>query len=365
LLIAAVIMADLDDLRTQIDAIDDQLLDLLNRRADLALEIQRLKRESGLEIYSPDREEQVLQNLVARSQGRVAPESIRAIYREIMSSSLALEKEIIIAFLGPPATWTHEAAQAKFGASVAYLPQPNIADIFSEVARGNADYGVVPIENSTDGAVNHTLDMFVDSDLRICAQILLKIENNLLARIPWTEIRKIYSHPQVFGQCRDWLHNNMRGVELVETSSTTRAAEYAANDPEGGALAGKMAAEVYQLSILAAGIDDRHDNATRFLVIGRQSCPPTGNDRTSIMFCLQDKPGALFAALRPFDHWKISLRKIESRPSRRKAWEYFMFADIEGHAEDMKVSAALKNLREHCSILKILGSYPSVDEAEK
>jgi chorismate mutase / prephenate dehydratase len=358
-------MADIVDLRAQIDALDNQLLDILNRRVDLALEIGRWKKESGLEIYSPDREEQLLQTLVAQSQGRVAPESIRAIYREIMSASRALEKETTIAFLGPPATWTHEAAQVKFGGSVCYLPQTNIADIFSEVARGTADYGVVPIENSTDGAVNHTLDMFVESDLRICAQILLKIENNLLARIPWTEIRKVYSHPQVFGQCREWLRNNMRDVELVETSSTTRAAELAANDPQGGALAGKMAAEVYQLSVLAASVDDRHDNATRFLVIGRQSSPPTGNDRTSIMFCLQDKPGALFAAIRPFDHWKVNLCKIESRPSRRRAWEYFMFADIEGHAEDKKVSATLKNLREHCSILKILGSYPCVDEAVK
>jgi chorismate mutase/prephenate dehydratase len=365
LLIAAIIMADIVDLRTQIDTIDDQLVDLLDRRADLALEIRRLKKESGLEIYSPDREEQLLQNLIARSHGRIGPESIRAIYREIMSASLALEKEVTIAFLGPPATWTHQAAHVKFGASVRYLPQTNIADIFSEVARGNADYGVVPIENSTDGAVNHTLDMFVESDLRICAQILLKIENNLLARVPREQIRKLFSHPQVFGQCRDWLRNNMPGVKLIETSSTTRAAELAANDPQGGALAGEMAAEVYQLSIVAASVDDRHDNATRFLVIGRQSCPPTGNDRTSIMFCLQDKPGALFAALRPFDHWKISLRKIESRPSRRKAWEYFMYVDIEGHAEDRKVSAALKILREHCSVLKILGSYPCVDEAVK
>ncbi len=358
-------MADIGDLRTQIDALDGQLLDLLNHRVDLALEIGRLKKESGLEIYSADCEEQLIPNLIARSQGHVAPESIRAIYREIMAASLALEKDTTIAFLGPAATWTHEAAQMKFGASVSYLPQTNIADIFSEVSHGNADYGVVPIENSTDGAVNHTLDMFVESDLRICAQIVLKIENNLLARIPWAEIRKVYSHPEVFDQCREWLHNNMRDIELVETSSTTRAAELAANDLQGAALAGKMAAKVYQLSLLAASVDDRHDNTTRFLVIGRQSCPPTGNDRTSIMFCLEDKPGALFAAIRPFDHWKVNLCKIESRPSRRKAWEYFMFADIEGHAEDKKVSAALKNLREHCSILKILGSYPCVDETVK
>ena len=358
-------MADIVDLRAQIDALDNELLALLNRRADLALEIGRLKKESGLEVYSPDREEQLLQSLIARSQGRVSPESLRAIYREIMSASLSLEKQIAIAFLGPAATWTHQAARLKFGASVRYAPHTNIADVFNEVARGRAEYGVVPIENSTDGAVSHTLDMFVDSDVKICAQILLKIENNLLARVPREQIKKLYSHPQVFGQCRDWLRTNMRGVELIETSSTTRAAELAANDPPAGALAGKMAAEVYQLSILAASVDDRPDNATRFLVIGRQSSPPTGRDRTSIMFCLQDKPGALFAALRPFDHWKISMSKIESRPSRRKAWEYFMFADVEGHEEDEPVSAALKELREHCSILKILGSYPHVEQVLK
>lgn len=358
-------MADIVDLRTQIDAIDNELLALLNRRADLALEIGRLKKESGREIYSPDREEQLLQSLIERSQGRVAPESIRAIYREIMSASLSLEKQIAIAFLGPAATWTHQAARVKFGASVSYSPHANIADVFNDVARGRAEYGVVPIENSTDGAISHTLDMFMESDLKICAQVLLKIENNLLARIPREQIKKLYSHPQVFGQCRDWLRKEMHGVELVEVTSTTRAAQRAVEDPEAGALAGKMAAEVYQLSILAASVDDRPDNATRFLVIGRQACPPTGNDRTSVMFCLQDKPGALFAALRPFDHWKISLRKIESRPSRRKAWEYFMFADLEGHQDDEPLLAALNELREHCSILKILGSYPRVDEPVK
>jgi chorismate mutase/prephenate dehydratase len=356
-------MADIVDLRTQIDAIDTDLLALLNRRADLALEIRKLKKEAGQEIYSPDREEQLLQSLIARSQGRISPESVRAIYREVMSASLSLEKQIAIAFLGPAATWTHQAARAKFGGSVQYSPHTNIADVFNDVARGRAEYGVVPVENSTDGAVSHTLDMFVDSDLKICAQILLKIENNLLARVPKEQIKKVYSHPQVFGQCRDWLRENMRSVELIETSSTTRAAELAASDPQAGALAGKMAAEVYQLSILAAGIDDRPDNATRFLVIGRQSCPPTGRDRTSVMFCLQDKPGALFAALRPFDHWKISMSKIESRPSRRKAWEYFMFADVEGHHDDEQLLAALNELRGHCSILKILGSYPHVEQA--
>jgi chorismate mutase / prephenate dehydratase len=351
----------LAELREQIDQLDAQLLKLLNERADLVHQVGALKKGAGIEIYAPEREEQLLESLVSRNNGRLAPESIRAIYREIMSSSLALEKAIAIAYLGPEATWTHQAAREKFGASVRYLPQTDIGDVFDEVARRHADYGVVPVENSTEGAVSHTLDMFVESDLQICAQILLKIENHLLGHAPREKIAKLYSHPQVFGQCREWLRRSMPGVELIEVSSTTRAAEMAAQDHNAGALAGRLAAEVYHLPILEQGVQDKPDNTTRFLVIGHQSCPRTGNDRTSLMFGLHDKPGALFSALRPFDELKISLSKIESRPSRRKAWEYVFFVDIDGHQEDGPVVAAVKELKKHCSIVRILGSYPKTD----
>jgi chorismate mutase / prephenate dehydratase len=351
----------LAELRKQIDLIDDQLLRLLSERANLVHNVGSLKKDSGLEIYAPEREEQLLRSLLARNDGRMTPESIRAIYREIMSASLAVEKTIAIAYLGPEGTWTHQAAREKFGASVQYLPQIDIASVFNQVSRHQADYGVVPVENSTEGAIDHTLDMFMESDLQICAQVMLKIENHLLARGDRAKIARLYSHPQVFGQCRDWLRRTMPGIELIEVSSTTRAAELAANESNAGALAGRMAAEVYDLPIVERAVQDRADNTTRFLIIGHQSCPRTGRDRTSLMFGLRDQPGALFSALRPFDELKISLRKIESRPSRRKAWEYFFFADIEGHQEDETIFAVVNELRKHCSIVKILGSYPNIE----
>lgn len=348
----------LAQLRKEIDRVDTRLIELLNERADLVHEVGELKRANGLAIYAPEREEQLLRSLVRKSKGRLTEGAIRAIYREIMSASLSLEKDLAIAFLGPEATWTHQAARSKFGASVRYEPQTSIRDVFAEVERGRADYGVVPIENSTEGAVNHTLDVFIDSPLKICAQILLPIENNLIASIPREEIKVIYSHPQVFGQCRQWLQQNMPGIDLVEVSSTTRAAELAKGNEQAAALAGKMAAEVYGLEVLEESIQDQADNATRFLVIGTQLCPPTGEDKTSLMFCVRDEPGALFDAIKPFRKCGINMSRIESRPSKRKAWEYVFFVDVQGHSEEETVKSALQELARHCSLVKILGSYP-------
>ena len=348
----------LNEIRKKIDAIDAKLLQLLNDRADLVHEVGLLKRKEGAEIYAPEREEQLLRSLAKRNKGRLPEEAIRAIYREIMSASLALEKDLTIAYFGPVATNTHQAARSKFGASVKYTPQVSIADVFDVVARGNADYGVVPIENSTEGAVNHTLDVFMDSDLRICAQILLKIENHLVAKIPKEKIRKVYSHPQVLGQCRNWLRHNLPGVDLIEVSTTSRAAEIASKEPNAGAITGKMATEVYGLEVLVPSIQDLPNNTTRFLVIGHNTCPPTGDDKTSLMLCVQDKAGALFSVLEPFKRLKINMSKIESRPSKRKAWEYFFFVDVDGHAMDTPLAKALEELKKHCSFVKILGSYP-------
>jgi len=351
----------LTDIRRKIDAIDDQLLKLLNERADLVHEVGLVKRAEGSEIYAPEREEAVLRSLSEKNtelQGRLPEKSIRAIYREIMSASLALEKDLTIAYFGPESTNTHQAARSKFGASVNYTPKTTISDVFDVVARGNADYGVVPIENSTEGAVNHTLDVFMDSELRICAQVLMKIENHLVANIPREKIKRVYSHPQVFGQCRNWLRQNLPHVELIEVSSTARAAELAASESEAAAITGPMAAETHGLQILAPSIQDIATNTTRFLVIGKTPSPPTGDDRTSLMFCVQDKPGALFHALEPFNRLKISMSKIESRPSKRKAWEYFFFVDIDGHAGEEKVQQALEGLSQHCTFVKILGTYP-------
>ena len=348
----------LDDIRKKIDAIDDGLLRLLNERADLVHEVGEIKKKDGLQIYAPEREEALLQALVAKSRGRLPAKSIRAIYREIMSAALALEENLKIAYLGPEGTWTHQAAINKFGASVEYVAQPSFTEVFDQVARGKASYGVVPIENSTEGAVNHTLDLFADSPLRICAQILLKIENTLMAAGEREGIVKLYSHPQVFGQCRNWIHKYFPQADLVEVSSTTRAAELAAGEAGAAALGGKLAAELYGLTVLESSIQDRATNTTRFLVIGDETCPPTGKDRTSVMFSVRDKPGSLFNALKPFNELEINMSKIESRPSKRRDWEYFFYVDIVGHCEDPHLVKALEELKEHCSFVKILGSYP-------
>lgn len=351
----------LTEVRKKIDVLDARLLELLNQRADLVHEVGEIKRRDGSAVFAPDREEALLRSLVSRNSqigGRLPATAIRAIYREIISASYALEKGLVIAYFGPAGTYTHEAARSKFGASVEYDAQSNITEVFDAVARGKADFGVVPIENSTEGAVTHTLDEFMESELKICAQVLLRIEHNLLARCKPEEIRKIYSHPQSLGQCRQWLRHHFPSVEIVEAASNTRAAQHAAQEPGSAAIAGNMAAELYELNILERSIQDRANNTTRFLVIGPHSCPPTGNDKTSIMFSVRDQSGALFAALEPLERLGISMSKIESRPSKKKAWEYFFFADLEGHADDPKLVQALDELQERCTQVKILGSYP-------
>jgi len=350
----------LDEIRIHIDRIDSQLLSLLSERADLVHEVGVVKKRDGLQIYAPEREDALLRKLVTMNQGRLPERSIRAIYREIMSAALALEDDMKIAYLGPEGTWTHQAAIKKFGHSVEYLPQPNFADVFDQVARRKASYGVVPIENSTEGAVSHTLDLFVDSPLRICAQILLRIENNLLASIPREEIKTLYSHPQVFGQCKNWILRNFPEADLVEVSSTTRAAQIACEKASEGAaaLGGSLAAELNNLEILESSIQDRATNTTRFLVVSEKTCPPTGNDRTSILFAVRDKPGSLVDALKAFNAFEINMSKIESRPSKQKDWEYIFYVDLAGHCEDSKLADALQELESHCSLVKILGSYP-------
>jgi len=355
---------NLDDIRIGIDRIDGQLLDLLSERAELVHQVGVVKKRDGLQIYAPEREEALLRKLVERNKGRLPEKSIRAIYREIMSAALALEDDLKIAYLGPEGTWTHQAAIKKFGHSVEYTAHPNFAEVFDQVTRRKADYGVVPIENSTEGAVSHTLDLFVDSSLQICAQILLRIENGLMAAIPKEEVKTLYSHPQVFGQCRTWILQNFPKADLVEVSSTTRAAQIAREKASEGAAAmgGALAAEMYGLTMLEASIQDRATNTTRFLVIGEKTCPATGNDRTSMLFAIHDRPGSLVRALQAFEHFDINMSKIESRPSKRKDWEYVFYVDLAGHCENDEVKEALSELEKHCSMVKLLGSYPDVSE---
>lgn len=354
----------LDPLRQKIDAIDSELLRLLNERAEIVHEIGAIKKAGGMMIYAPEREEALLQSLVRKNEelkGRLPERSVRAIYREIMSAALALEDDLKIAYLGPEGTWTHQAAINKFGSSVTYVPKPGFQDVFDEVARRRAHYGVVPIENSSEGAVNHTLDLFADSHLKICAQILLRIENCLMSKVPREEIKVLYSHPQVFGQCRNWLQQNFPATDRVEVSSTTRAAEIAARTPNAAALGGALGGRLHGLNILETSIQDSATNTTRFLVLSEKTCPPTGNDRTSIMFSVRNEPGSLYKALTPFKEFQINMSKIESRPSRRRDWEYFFFVDILGHCEDEKLVKALRELEAQCSFVKILGSYPNTE----
>lgn len=355
---------NLDDIRKNIDEIDGQLLDLLSDRADLVHQVGEVKKRDGLQIYAPEREEALLRRLIERNKGRLPEKSIRAIYREIMSAALALEDDLKIAYLGPEGTWTHQAAIKKFGHSVAYSSQPNFAEVFDQVTRRQADYGVVPIENSTEGAVSHTLDLFVDSPLQICAQILLRIENGLMASIPREQIKTLYSHPQVFGQCRNWILRNFPEADLVEVSSTTRAAQLARDNAAQGAaaLGGALAAEMNGLTMLESSIQDRATNTTRFLVIGEKTCPPTGKDRTSILFAIHDRPGSLVRALQAFDQFQINMSKIESRPSKRKDWEYVFYVDLSGHCDDPELKNAIEELEKHCSMVKLLGSYPDAGE---
>jgi chorismate mutase/prephenate dehydratase len=355
--------------RKAIDKVDAQLVKLLNERTGHVLAIGEMKRKAGEEIYAPHRERSVLHRICKLNQGPITADSLRAIYREIMSSALSLEKTLTIAYLGPEATFTHQAAIRRFGSSLGYAPQNTIGDVFAEVSKNRADYGVVPVENTTEGVVTHTLDMFVDSDLKIVSQIVLPIQFCLVGECPMREIRRLYAHPQALAQCRSWVQRNLPQAEILETSSNARSAELASRPAAKGlrlrgkaaAITGILAAEKYDVPVIEFGIQDNASNATRFLVLGRQCSPPTGHDRTSLMVSITDKVGALHSALAAFRRNRINMTKIESRPSKRKAWEYFFFIDCDGHMEDRRVAKAIGLLGEHCNFVKILGSFPNTE----
>lgn len=348
----------LEDLRRKIDALDDRVLALLRERAGLVHEVGALKQRTGEPYYAPEREEAMLRRLTETDTGPLPPASVRAIYREILSAMRALEQRILVAYLGPPATFSHQAAIAHFGSGVELVPERTIGAVFEAVERGRAHYGVVPVENSLEGSVNPTLDRFMETTARICAQIFLPVELAVLGRGPLASVRKIYSHPQPFGQCRAWLAEHLPQAECVEVSSTARAAELAAAEDGSAAIASKMAGELVGLPVLAPSVQDAASNTTRFFVVGPRSARPSGHDKTSVMFAVKDQPGALARALEPFEKAGISLTRIESRPSKRRPWEYFFFADFAGHAEDPKVGRALDELGGVCSFTRILGSYP-------
>lgn len=351
---------NLDDIRKKIDEIDQRVIDLINERTDLAIEIGKLKREKGEEVYSPSRESEIYRKIDTLAKGSVPKDALKAIYREIMSACLALEKPVAAAYLGPEATFTHLASISKFGSSVQYVPCGSITEVFQEVDRKRVDYGVIPVENSIEGAVSHSLDMFIDSDLKINSEILFEISHHLMANCDLKDIRRVYSNPQVFGQCRIWLETHLPKAELIETASTTSAAQRAAQEERSGAIASKLAATLYNLRILAEGIEDLAHNMTRFLVIGRQLAKMTGSDKTSIVVSIKDKVGALYEMLEPIRQGGLNMTKIESRPSKKKAWDYYFFIDFEGHVENPNVKKTLDAVEQTVRFLKVLGSYPSV-----
>jgi chorismate mutase/prephenate dehydratase len=350
---------ELSELRARIDALDKQLVELLNARAMVSREIGARKAAGGAAVLAPAREAEVIANAQAGNQGPLTAAMIAEVYRAILATSRALQRPLRVAFLGPAATFTHEAAQLKFGGSVQYIPARSIGDVFLVAAKSEADFGVVPVENSTEGVVNHTLDMFMASELKICAEIRLPIAQYLMARQPLDSIRRVYSHPQAVAQSRGWLTEHLPGVEIVEVASTARAAEIAAGEEGAAAVAPHLAAQVYGLEVIASHIEDLANNITRFLVIGQEMSAPSGHDKTALMFCLQDRVGALHDVLAIFKSRKINLSMIESRPSRTQLWDWVFFVEFAGHPQDANVRQVLDDLRPQCSSLKVLGAWPS------
>lgn len=353
-------MGELKRLRGEIDKIDDEILDLLNKRAKIVIEIAHIKRRENSSFYSPEREKEIIQRLISINKGPFPNDAVKMLFREILSASLSLEEPLKVACLGPLATFTHLAAMRYFGSSASFLPVEGIKDVFEAVYSEWSEYGVVPIENSNEGFVSYTLDMFMDYDLKIAGEVMLVISHNLLSKSgDKKRVKKIYSHPQATAQCRKWLEMNMPGVPVYESTSTARAAELASKEEDAAAIASEVAAKIYDLSFVERRIEDYKDNYTRFLIIGKESPKRSGRDKTSIMFSTKDRPGALYSILEPIKQAKINLTRIESRPSKRKAWEYIFFADMEGHIEDRKVKKAIEEVSEGCLYLKILGSYPA------
>lgn len=360
------INAALEKRREEIDGIDAEILELLNKRANIAIEIATIKRKANLKFYSPERERAILERITALNKGPFPNDALKVIFREIISASLSLEEPIKVAYLGPEGTFTNLAALRHFGSSAMYVPVDSIKAVFDAVESGRVNYGVVPVENSNEGVVSYTLDMFMDCDLKISAEIMLEVSHNLLSRSgDKIKIKKIYSHPQATAQCRGWLESTMPNVPILESTSTARAAEIAAGDEDAAAIASELAARVYDLQFVERHIEDNKNNYTRFLVIANDYPSKSGKDKTSILFSVKDRPGALYDVLLPFRKSKINLTKIESRPSKRRAWEYIFFVDMEGHIEDKKVRKAIEDIKDICLYLKHLGSYPIDEKIER
>ncbi len=360
-----IVTPELSKIRAQIDSIDDQLLKLLSERAKVAQSVGLSKKSeapSTADFYRPDREAQVLRRVLDNNPGPLRDEEVARLFREVMSACLAQQEPLKIGFLGPEGTFTQQAVYKHFGHSVRGMSLPTIPEVFYEVQAGHADFGVVPIENSTGGVVEFSIDMFLNTPLHICGEIELRIHQNLMGRMRGLEhIKRICTHPQSLAQCRMWLQQHLPEAELIPVNSNAEAARRARDEEGTAAIAGEMAAEIYGLQIIVPEIEDSPDNTTRFLVIGRKLFAPSGGDKTTLMVSAGDtqSPGALHRLLEPLARNAISMTRIESRPSRRKKWDYVFFIDVEGHAEAEPLKSALEQLKKHTSLFKVLGSYPT------
>lgn len=358
---AAQSVTPLTELRDKIDSIDKQILDLINQRACCAMEVAKTKTSLGEQgtFYRPDRESLVLRRIKELNPGPLPDQTVVRFFRELMSSCLALEKPLDVAYLGPEGTFTQQAVLKHFGNAVQAVPEATINDIFSRVENGSCQFGVVPVENSTEGVISYTYDRFLTSPLFICGEVEIQIHQNLMSNnVDRTLIQEIFSHQQSLAQCRQWLDKFFPQVKLTAVSSNSEAARLASITPNSAAIAGRAAAELYGLTVLERNIEDESNNTTRFIIIGKQASTSTGKDKTSLVVSTGNKPGALYKILEPFAKLKIGLLNLESRPSRKGLWEYVFFIDIEGHKDDAQVAQALEMLRSDVSMMKILGSYP-------
>jgi chorismate mutase/prephenate dehydratase len=352
----------IEELRNEINKLDLQLVELLNERARIVVEIGELKNKTGKPVYSPDREKEVLATVTKANKGPLPDKCLTAIWRELMSGSFALERPLRIGYLGPGGSFSHTAAVLKFGQSVEYEPLADITSIFDEVSKGHCDLGLAPIENTTGGGVIETLDALIDSDVKICAEVLMAIHHSLLANCPLNQIEKIYSKPEVFAQCRNWLSATFKEAQTIPVASSAKAAQMAAEEPRTSAIGSAIAAELYGLKVVCENIEDNANNVTRFLVIGKEDAKPTGEDKTAILFSTAHKAGALADVLDVFKKYNINLTNIESRPSKKRQWEYYFFMDFLGHRTDEHVQKGLEESRKHCLQLSVLGSFPRATE---
>ncbi len=351
----------LDELRREIDEIDDAILGLLNQRAEKVIEVGRIKADGSTPIFDPARERRILDRLISANQGPLSGEAIRDIYGAILAAHRLLEKRLVVAYYGPPGTFSHLAARSKFG-SADLRPMDTIADVFAAVAHKEADMGVAPIENTTAGAVPVTFDALLESKLVICAETYVDIDHHLLSLAPsLDEIERVYSHPQPLAQCRIWLRSHLPHAELVPVGSTARAAELAAAEPKAAAIGSALAGELHDLRALASHLQDQPDNRTRFAVVSHTHPGPSGRDKTSLVFSLPHRAGALHRALGVFGEHDINMTFIQSHPTKQTPWEYMFFVDVQGHVEDEALSRALTELAECTTVLRALGSYPEAE----